>query len=118
MSFYTDTDHPNAHDSPQGTAVYWSENQIDEQIEVLSWNSYSPSTGEYNATIARFAVDRENKILTLEHVNTKRKYSAWDETLTNPASFVTDRMKRSARKFIAQETSNTTRGFWRVSLHK
>ena len=113
MTFFTDIDHPNINDSPQGTAVYWSENQVDEQVEVLSWSSYSPGTGEYNATLARFAVDRENKTLTLEHVNIKRKYSPWDDTLTNPAVYVTDRMKRAVRKFIAAETDGA---YWRVKV--
>jgi len=104
--------HPNAYDNPQGTDVDWSNSNPD-QVEVLIWTNYSPATGEYNAIAARFSVDEANKTLRLEHVAIKRKYSSWDETLTNPASFVSDRMKRVARAFMAHESGSP---YWRVVL--
>ena len=114
MKYHTDPDHPNVHDNAQGTAVFWSEGHPD-NVEVLIWNSYSSGDGEYNATNVRFSVDEENKNLVLEWVKTKNKFSMWDEGLTNPARYVSDRMKRVARSFIAQQTKTD---YWRVQLFK
>lgn len=104
--------HPTSGDAPQGTDIAWSDAYPD-RIEVLVWANYSPGIGEYNATVARFTVDDSRKTLTLDRVSIKRKYSPWDDGLTNPSAYVSDRMKRVVRAFIAKETGSA---YWRVAL--
>ena len=102
-------DHPNVNDAPQGTTVYWS----GEQVTGLIWNSYSKGTGEYNATMAYFDVDKTSRTLKLDTVSIREVGGCWDNSITNPASYVTDRMKRAVRKFMASESE---KGYWRVKL--
>ena len=114
MNYHTDENHPNVNDSVNGTAVFWSGGHPD-QLEVMAWTRYSSGTGEYNATKARFSVNEENKTLTLEHVTIKNINSPWDDFLTNPARYVSDRMKRVLRAYISKETGSD---YWRVRLFK
>jgi hypothetical protein len=104
--------HPNTNDAPQGTEVSWSD-AYPEQVEAIIWARYSAASGEYQATQARFRIDHESKTITLEHVSVKAPYSPWNDTLTNPAYFVTDRMRRAVRAFIAKETGSA---YWRVNV--
>lgn len=114
MKYYTDPYHPNFRDAPQGTTVYWSAHDP-EDVEVLIWNNYSSGENEYDAVLSRFSVDEAKKVLTLENVSIKRKYSTWDDSLTNPASYVSDRAKRAVRSFIAVDKNSQ---HWRVRLFK
>lgn len=102
-------DHPNVNDAPQGTSVYWN----GEEVAGLLWNSYSKGTGEYNATLAYFRVDETSKTLTLDRVSMRFVDGGWDSNLSNPSSYVTDRMKRAVRKFIASEKETS---YWRVKI--
>lgn len=106
-------DHPNKNDSPQGTAVSWSK-EIPEQIEVIIWNGYAPSTGRYSATRAHFGVNEESKVLTLESVSVKYRAQSWINCEIEILSYVSDRMKRAVRAFIAREKGSA---YWRVSSH-
>ena len=112
MNYFTDEYHPNVNDHPNGTTVFWSGGHPD-QLEIMTWTRYSSGTGEYNATKARFVVDEETKSLRLEHVAVKYINSPWDETLSNPARYVSDRMKRILHDFIAKEKGSE---YWRVKL--
>ena len=109
---FNDPNHPNVNDHPQGTTIFWSESNP-EQIEITIWTRYSSATGEYHATNARFSIDRKAKSLHLEHVSIKYPHSSWTDIMTNPSSFVTDKMKRYLRSFIAKETGSA---YWRIFL--
>ena len=98
-------------ESPQGTKVSWSENM--DLVEGLIWTGYAPKTGEYYATIATFYVDRETKTLTLNEVIIRKPTEGWVNILENKSSYVTDRMKRAVRKFIAASIGTS---YWRVNL--
>lgn len=110
MKYHTDPNHPNVHDSANGTSCFWSESHPT-QIEIITWIGYSPNTGEFHATKARFAIDKENKTITLVYMSIQRKYSSWNDTLTNPQAWLSDRMKRTIRDFISRETGSQ---YWRV----
>ena len=112
MQYHTEPDHPNVNDNPNGLAVYWSDMQP-EEIEVIAWTNYSCNTGRYNATLARFSLDKTNKTILLERVSSKQKFSPWDEGLTNPARYVSDKMKRAVRDFVAKDQDST---HWRVQV--
>ena len=104
-------DHPNKNDRPQGTVVSWS-NENPEQIVVIVWTGYAPSTGEYVGTRAIFSVNEESKTLTLESVSVKYPYRLWEDMLLYPqTTYVSDRMKRAVRAFIAKEKGSA---YWRV----
>lgn len=111
-NYHTDENHPNVSDYPQGTAIYWSESHH-EQLEIIVWNSYSAATGEYQATLARFSIDEKTKNINLQRVSIKYPYSQWNDSMTNPASYVSDRMKRALRSFVAQEKGSA---YWRIQL--
>lgn len=98
-------------ESPQGTKVSWSENK--DLIEGLIWTGYAPKTGEYSATLASFSVNKETKTLKLEYVSVKTLRGVWGKVQIQPSQYVTDRMKRAVRKFIAKETGTS---YWRVKL--
>jgi hypothetical protein len=123
MNFKTDSDHPRHDDSPNGTAIYWDQSgdiDIDwnqsgdsEIVEVLIWRNYSPNEGEYDATLARFKANADDKTVSLVHVSIKHKYQPWTEFIHNPSRFVTDNMKRAVRRFLADETNKQ---YWRVKI--
>lgn len=113
MKYHTDDNHPNPDDSAAGTTVFWADEP--DTIICVVWTGYGAGDGEFNATRAKFAVDEENKTLTLKRVSIKRKYSPWDDFLTTPQAFISDRMKRVLRDFIANERGSQ---YWRVQLYE
>lgn len=97
-NYFTDENHPNVNDTPNGTAIYRSSDEIHEYVHVLVWQGYSASDGEYNATLAKFFIENNKPVLSW--VSIKRKYSSWDDFLTTPSRFVTDLMKRRLNHFM------------------
>ena len=68
-------------------------------------------------------MNKETKTLSLDTVIVRRVDDGWDNHFTDQASYVTDRMKRAVRKFIAKETGIKGKGgkgkrlaYWRVKL--
>jgi len=111
----TKLERPNINDRPQGTVVSWSE-ETPNQVKVIVWIGYAPKTGRYTATKVHFSVNEEAKTLTLSSVSVKyglRPHPIWIECETDLQSHVSDRIKRSARAFIAKEKGST---YWRVIL--
>jgi len=110
IKYHTDMNHPNYRDVPNGTTIFVNER---EEIVMLTWTNYSSATGEYNAIQARFSVNEAEKTATLKHVTVKRKYSYWDETLTNPDLWISDKMNRKLHHFLTQQFGGT---HWRINL--
>ncbi|MDF1538631.1 MAG: hypothetical protein P1Q69_06995 [Candidatus Thorarchaeota archaeon] len=93
---------PNIYSTVNGMAWAWDETKFSTFVTTV-WQNYSPNTGEYFAVTAEWFLDREEEILYLEYVSVKRPYSPSNEYLIHPASYVSPRHRKFAKKIAVQK---------------